>query len=151
MRRLLPIVVILVSFILPAHAVDFTEVLLDDDGCPMKNDWSTQRSSATVAGAECAKDPARDVPQPRLDLTLGELVYYSLSVTIQFENPQPTGDEKFKRDELGRRVRHAKDEQLTSEEVTLIKKVVGLISPPATVGIVYRRIDPALAKKTAPM
>jgi hypothetical protein len=150
MSRLLFVVPILLALCIHARAVDFTEILLDDDGCPMKNDWSTQRSSATIAKPECAKDPAKDVPLPRLDLTLGDLVYYSLSVAIPTEQPPPTGDEKFKRDELGKQVRRSKDEQLTSEEVTMIKKVVGLLWGPHVIGIVYRRVDPALAKKTAP-
>lgn len=130
----------------PALATDFTQILLDDDGCPLKNDFSTQRSSSTVAKAECPRDPKFDVPLPRLDLTLGDLVYYSLSVTITAESPQPTGDEKFKRAELGKRLRRADNLTLNGEEMVLVKKVVGLIWPPSTVLLVFPLIDPALQR-----
>lgn len=145
MHRFLLLAVLLLAA--PAVAADFTERLFDDDGCPLKNEFSTQRSSATVAKPECPRDPRFDVPLPRLDLTLGDLVYYSLSVTIPTEQPQPTGDEKFRRSELAERVRRAKDLALAPEEIILVKKVVGLIWPPSTVGLVYPRVDPSLAKR----
>lgn len=130
----------------PARAADFTQILLDDDGCPLKNDFSTQRSSATIAKPGCPLDKDKDVPVPRLDLTLGDLVYYSLGVTIMAENPQPSGDDKFKRAELGKRLRRESDVRLSGEEIVIIKKVVGLIWPPSTVGLVFPLIDPALRK-----
>lgn len=129
----------------PAYAIDFTEVLMDDEtpSCPMKNGWSTVRSSASVADPTCLKDD-------KLDLTLGDLVHFCLSAVLPTENPQPTGDVKYKRSELARTVRRAKDYTPTSEEITMMKTVVGLAMPPAVVGVAYRKLDPALVKEKKP-
>lgn len=130
----------------PAIAADFTEVLLDDDGCPLRNDFTIARTSATIAKADCPRTD-RDAPLWRPDLTLGDLVYYSLMVTITAESPQPSGDEKWNRAELAAKVRREKNIELQPQEIILVKKVVGLIWPPSTVGLVYPRVDPSLRRK----
>jgi hypothetical protein len=124
----------------PAAAIDFTQVLLDDDGCPMKNDFSTVRTTATVAGPDCAKSD-------RLDLTLGDLIAYTLKSTLPTEQPQPGGEEKYRRSELADAVRRAKDYEPSVEELALMKRVIGIAWPPGFVGAVYKKLDPSLAKR----
>jgi hypothetical protein len=129
------LVAVLIVSSLPARAIDFTEILIDDDGCPFKNNFTTARTTATIGGPDCPKSDL-------LDLTLGDLVHFALNAPIGTEQPQPTGDVKYKRFELSIRIRRAKDDHPNSEEITMMKLVVGLIFPPSWVGIVYPKIDP---------
>lgn len=142
MKKWFLCMLVLAAFSDSARAVDFTEVLMDEEtpACPLKNGWSTARHSASVAGPDCPKDD-------KLDLTLGDLAHFCLSATLPTENPQPTGDVKYKRSELARAVRRAKDYTPTAEEVTMMKLVIGIAMPPSVVGIAYRKIEPALVKK----
>lgn len=146
MKRIFVLAALLTLVAFPARAVDFTQILYDDDGCPIRNDFTTVRSSTTVAKPECPR-AAADTPLWRPDITLGDIVFYTLSVTINSEQPQPDGPEKYKRRELGLRLRTAKDMTLTPEEIVMIKKVVGILWPPSLVGTIYPLVDPTLVKK----
>jgi hypothetical protein len=126
-----------------AGAVDFTTVLLDDDGCPLKNDFTQIRTTETVGKPECPKSDAFDPRsgRDRPDLVLGDLAHYLLNVTIPVENPQPSGTEKYQRHELAARVRRAKDDPTSESEIALIKKLIGIASPPMQVYPAFQALD----------
>jgi hypothetical protein len=100
--------------------IDFTQVLVGINGQPM------------MAG---------DVKSPT-PLTLGDAAVNALLSPTQADQ-QMTGIEKFKLDELARKIYGKKDVVLTLDELKLIKDRVGSISPPMVVGAVWRLLDPA--------
>lgn len=126
-----------------AQALDFTQVLMDDDNCPLRDDPSltTTRTSSTVARPECPGIEKSMTP----DLTLGLVVYHALLMT--FQEDKFTGEQKQQRGDLARRVRAAKDTMLTADEVVLAKQAVGKLWNPLVISIVFPLLDPATAPK----
>lgn len=111
--------VALVALTVSASALDFTQVLKDLDGKPIKNDDK--------------------------ELTLGEAA--TIALLAPFQDEQAKGDTKAKRFLLAIKVRQAKDAKLTAEEVKEIKDVVAKAFAPLVVGRVWEIIDPASMEK----
>lgn len=131
----------------PAAALDFTEVLINAEGCPFRNLATQVTTTYTAASEECK---ATYVPEERSkpDLTLGTACYHALLVSFPDEQ-NVTGEEKFRRGELASIVRSAKDYTPSSEEVTLMKKVLAKLYSPGVVFAAYRKLDPSYKARGA--
>jgi hypothetical protein len=102
--------------------IDFTQILTGPDG------------KAISSGAD-AKAPS---------LTLGDVAVTALESALEEDKAMP-GAEKFKMDELARRIYKAKAAVLSVEDVTLIKTRVGKGFSPPVVGAAWRLLDPTTA------
>lgn len=135
----------------PCLALDFTQVLMDDLNCPISENsqLTSVRTTATVAGPHCSR-PEKLMPP---DLTLGQAVYTALLFTPASEQPGYPGAkpttylEKMQRYEIAKRVRAAKEEALLSEELTLVKRLLGELYGPLIVGVAIPKLEPASVKK----
>lgn len=128
----------------PAAAVDFTQVLMEE-GCPISEDpnLTKLRTTATIAGPECNREK---MAPP--DLTLGLAVYHALMFTPQSEQATPTGgEEKQRRGDLAKRVRNAKDDTPSAEEIALMKKMLAALYGPVIISEAFPLLDPATKKK----
>lgn len=127
MRRLL----ICSSFCIAALAVDaprridFTAPLLRLDGKPMR-----------------ASD-AKDAPV----MTLGDAAVGALEAVTE-EDRNTAGIDKFKRDQLARKVFEKRDAVLTVEEIALIKDRIGKVYAPSVIGAAWPMLDPSLIDKS---
>jgi len=113
---------ILASFALAADkpaTIDFTQTITDLDGKPV---------------------PSGDAKTP--NLTLGAVAVNALEATLEEDRGQ-SGAEKFKADELARKVYKAKAAVLTVEEIALIKTRIGKAYGPLVVGSAWRLLDPS--------
>lgn len=72
-------------------------------------------------------------------LTLGDICIEALLMTQA--NTQIDGKEKYKRYELAKALDGATEADLSAEDVTLIKKLVGDIYTPLVVGLVYDALE----------
>jgi hypothetical protein len=106
----------------PVH-IDFTQPLKGIDGKPLKA--STDKDS--------------------LNLTLGDVAAGALESPIG-DTPQTSGLEKFKRDELARRIYGKKDVALTLDEITQIRDRIGLADPPYLIGAAWPLLDATAGK-----
>lgn len=76
-------------------------------------------------------------------MTLGDAAIVALETPIE-DDRKDTGDEKFKRDMLARKIYlDAPSVVLTVEETALIKERIGKIYGPIVVGATWPLIDPA--------
>lgn len=125
----------------PALAVDFTSVLVDDDGCPFRDEITMATGTSTVAGPTC---PVASTYKP--DLTLGAALYYALRSTYSDE-PTPKLEEKLRRGDLARRIRSAKNYVPNAEEATLMKTLIAKLYSVPIVMAVVGQIDPGAIKK----
>jgi hypothetical protein len=127
MRRLFLSAAIAVLLMGPAMAIDFDQPLKSPDGQVMKND---KGQSAT----------------------LGQICESALVSQYKDEvNPQTgvetiTPEEKYRRWKLAGKV-HGKHVDLSPEDLTLLKKLVGKAYGPAIVGPAWQALDPSLESK----
>jgi len=84
--------------------------------------------------------PGGDAKTPVL--TLGIVAVNALESILEEDRGQ-TGSDKFKADELARKVYKAKAAVLTVEEISLIKTRIGKAYGPLIVGYAWRLLDPA--------
>jgi hypothetical protein len=134
MKRLLPLwILAVVAFVLlmawNLHAqnvrrIDFTQPLIGMDGNPI-----------TSADAKGVLTP----------MTLGDAAASALE-TILEEDRQSPGAEKFKLDELARKIYKKKDAVLLVEEIATIKNRIGKYYGPIVIGPAWRILDPAETK-----
>ena len=101
-----------------ARKVDFTVVLLGIDGKPLNGDVK----------------PA---------VTLGDISVTALHSTIE-EDKSLSGLDKFKMDELARKIYKAKAATLSVEDLATIKARIGKIYGPLVIGVAWRLLDPSL-------
>jgi hypothetical protein len=113
MRRIILLIALLLAS--PAVAADFTKPLLDLEGKPIL---------------------AANIP-----LTLGEAVATALLANYADEQ-NLSGEEKVKRFLLAVKVHNATELGLTSDEITLIKKLVAKAFAPLVVGRIWAILDP---------
>jgi len=104
------------------RTIDFTTALVGLDGKPMMNG-----------------DPKTPVA-----LTLGEVSVTALEAQLE-EDRTATGADKFKRDELARKVYQKKSVALTAEEIATIKDRIGKSFGAMVVGAAWRLLDPAVS------
>lgn len=156
MRKMLAAAAAL-SFLIasPAFAIDYTQVILDEQGCPMHDDpnLTTIRTTATIA--DPVKCPRAEKMMPP-DLTLGLIAYHAMMWVAPDETPgypgstPINGEQKQERGDLGKRVRNAKDDATTPEELTIIRKQVGKLYGPMIVSEVFPLLNPTAKKKAPP-
>lgn len=103
----------------PRH-IDFTQPLLGVDGKSI---------------------PIGDLKKPDA-MTLGDAALGALEASLDTDK-QLSGADKFKQDQLARKVYGKRDAILTVEEIALIKTRVGQAYGPMVVGAVWRVLDPA--------
>lgn len=104
---------------LSAHAIDFTQVLKDLDGKPIRHEG--------------------------LELAVGEAA--SIALLAPFQDEQTKLGQKTRRFLLAIKVRQGNDAKLTADEVKEIKDVVEKAFAPLVVGRVWEVIDPASMEK----
>ena len=104
-----------------ARKVDFTQTLVGIDGKPLNGDVK----------------PA---------LTLGDIAVTALHSTIE-EDKTMSGLDKFKMDELARKVYKSKVATLSVEDLAAIKARIGKIYGPLVIGATWRLLDPSLVEK----
>lgn len=127
MKTLL-ILISLGCLVLPAqnpHKIDFTQALTGMDGKPM---------------------PSNDPKSPTV--TLGDVAIMALEALLE-EDKGMTGADKFKNDELARKVYKAKAATLSVEDIALIKMRIGKVYGPSVVGAAWRLLDPSTASPDA--
>jgi hypothetical protein len=103
----------------PRH-FDFTQTLTGFDGKPIINGDAKNGSS----------------------LTLGEACINALEATLQ-SDAQTTGADKFKLDQLARKIYRSTDVVLSIEEIALLKERIGKVYSPVVVGAAWRVLDPS--------
>ena|ERR1039458_3686729 len=137
MKRFLPWIVAVVAFVLlmawhlqaqDVRHIDFTKPLIGMDGNPI-----------TSADAKGLQTP----------MTLGDAAVSALE-TILDEDRQAPGAEKFKLDELARKIYKKKDAVLLIEEIAKIKDRIGKYYGPVVIGPAWRMLDPAETKAKEP-
>jgi hypothetical protein len=114
----------------PRH-IDFTQALKGVDG-------------QTISSGKAAADGKTPVP-----MTLGDAALMSLETALE-EDKQSTGADKFKLDDLARRIYGKKDVVLPIEDVATIKTRIGKAYGPMIVGAAWRLLDPAATEKVKP-
>lgn len=123
----------------PAAAIDFALLLIDPEGCPLRDEFAHPRTDVPRPPDGCA-------PSDRPGLTLGRAVYRALLFSYRDEG-EVAGDEKLRRGALAERVWSAKGElALAPEDLVLIKKLIGKLYAPAVVARAWPLLDPTLAK-----
>lgn len=105
------------------RTIDFTQPLISIVGKPMLQD---------------PKDPASAI-------TLGDAAVLALETATE-DDKGASGEDKFKRDQLARKIYGKKDVALTVEEIALIKTRIGKVETPAVVGAAWPLLDPASGK-----
>jgi hypothetical protein len=80
-------------------------------------------------------------------LTLGEVAMTALE-TLTDSDRQATGAEKFKWDELARKVYGKKDVVLSVPDINLIIERIGKVYTPAVIGAAWPLLDPTLRPAT---
>ena len=99
----------------PANAVDFSKVVMDDEGKPI--------CMEAVREGECPPDKIA---------TLGRVVRIALYTTFPDEQ-NLSGEEKYKRGELAQGLAGAGDTKVKLEDLLVMKKVVGKLYGPGVV------------------
>lgn len=99
--------------------IDFTQVLRGFDGKPIN---------------------VGDAAHPK-DLTLGDACVGALETPLDADRPD-TGEVKFKRDQLARKIYGAKGAELHPEDLALIKERIGKVYGPLVVGAAWPLLDP---------
>ncbi|MGD0799004.1 MAG: hypothetical protein ABR910_14905 [Acidobacteriaceae bacterium] len=102
----------------PRH-FDFTQVLVGIDGKPLQN--GDARTTAP--------------------LTLGDAAVNALESQTP-DDLKSSGADKFKLDELARKVYRNSDVTLSVEEIAAIKERIGKVYGPMVVGAAWRILDP---------
>ena len=106
-----------------APKIDFTQTLTGLDGKPISSGDAKSTS-----------------------LTLSDVAVTALESALE-EDKGMAGAEKFKMDELARKIYKAKSAVLSVEDVALIKTRVGKAFSPLVVGAAWRLLDPTVEKK----
>jgi hypothetical protein len=114
----------------PRH-IDFTAALKGVDG-------------QTISSGKPAADGKTPIP-----MTLGDAALMALETALE-EDRQSTGADKFKLDDLARRIYGKKDVVLPVEDVALIKTRIGKAYGPMIVGAAWRVLDPGAPEKDKP-
>lgn len=108
--------------------IDFTQVIMDDDGCPISDNekLTPVRTSATLAKPECPR-PEKMTPP---DLTLGMAAYHALVMG----EPNLSWEENTRRRDLGKSIRFSKEWPLLPSDLELIKKAMVKLWGPEVIG-----------------
>lgn len=106
--------------------IDMTVTMLDERGAPMKDPFQLTRDDP-----ECAKCGP---------LTLGHAIAHALFYPEKGD--ALTGDQKWARGVLAQRVRDDKASELSSEEVTVIKKALAQVFGGIVLVQAYPMLDP---------
>jgi hypothetical protein len=101
------------------HAIDFTAKLVGFDGRYLTNG------------------------DAKVPLTLSDAAVLSLEAPLEADRNMP-GIERFKHDELARKIYNNSHAILSIEEIALIKDRIGKMSNPVVVGAAWRLLDPSL-------
>lgn len=101
------------------RVIDFTKPLIGIDSKPIIKD--------------------KDGKEP---MTLGDAAVIALETSADDDRTQ-SGEEKFKRDQLARKIYNQKDVVLSIEEIALIKTRIGKILVPAVIGAAWPLLDPS--------
>ena len=109
----------------PRH-IDFTQVLTGVDG------KTINYSEAKAAGDAKAPSP----------MTLGDVALVALESALEEDRTMP-GADKFRLDDLARRLYKNKDVVLPVEDIATIKTRIGKAFGPLVVGAAWRLLDPA--------
>lgn len=107
----------------PAHAVDFTQPLLTEDGKPMCMEQIKETET-------CPADKSA---------TLGRIARFALNFTYPDEKIE--GEEKFKRWEISQALTGAGDVKIKIEDRALLKKLIGKLYPPNVVGPTWSMLE----------
>lgn len=107
--------------------IDFTQVLSGVDGKPLQSPDAKNTKG----------------------LTLGEAAMAALVAPLE-EDKGMAGAEKFKLEELARKVYNSKAAHLTVEDIALIKTRIGKAYGPLVVGPAWRLLDPEVKKAEEP-
>lgn len=127
MKKYLPIILCLITT--PAFAIDFGKVFIDDDGKPLC-------SVETKDAAPCPEGKA---------LTLRMATRNALRASFPDEQSL-SGDEKYKREELGQGLVGAGDIKLKAEDIALIKKLIAKLYNPVVIYQAWNILDPKEGK-----
>ena len=106
--------------------IDMTTPLVDEVGKPMKDPFEASKDDP-----DCTKCAV---------LTLGHAVAHALFFPEKGETL--SGDQKWARGVLAQRVRDAKDAELTSEEITVIKAALAKVFGGIVLVQAYPLLDP---------
>jgi hypothetical protein len=109
------------------RTIDFTQVLIAVDGKPIQEPTA----------------PGKEAPPP---LTLGDVAVVALDAALE-EDRTASGEAKFLRDQIARKIYKKKSVILTVEEITTIKTRIGKAYPAGIVGAAWRLLDPAVLEK----
>lgn len=125
MRSLLMLLLLTTS----AYAADFSKVFLNDDGKPLC-------SVEIKDNADCPEGKA---------LTLRMASRNALRANFPDER-DISGDEKYRREELGQGLVGAGDIKLKAEDIALLKKLIAKLYNPVVVYQAWNILDPKEAK-----
>lgn len=112
--------------------IDFSAVITDHDGRPYQECLEWQKP--VTPQSECSKS---------IELTLGQLALAGLVINDQ----GVSGAEQVKRQALGLRIFQAKDAELTSDEITLVREQIGKVHYRGIATLrAWKLLDPASVK-----
>ena len=124
MKFVVSILLFVLSFQIPQHqpavkkGIDFTQVLVGIDDKPIIPKGETQ------------------------PMTLGDVCVNALETPTDSDHTMP-GADKFKLDQLARKIYQNANADLTVEELATLKDRVGKLWGPLIVGAAWRLLDPA--------
>lgn len=107
---------------------------------PRAIDFTTALS--TISGKPILQDPK----DSKSIFTLGDAAVVALEGEIESDRGE-SGEQKFKRDQLARKIYGQSSIVLTVEEIALIKDRIGKVASPVVVGAAWPLLDPAVAPK----
>ena len=111
--------------------VDMTTVLLSDEGAPIKDAYERKTAEAQ-ADPDCDKCPP---------LTLGHAAAHALFTSFRDEDTL-SPEQRWARGALAERIKNEKAAELSSEEVSVIKRLIGKLYGPLIIMRAFPLLDP---------
>ena len=133
MKKILLAAALVLAFIPAAFALDLTTPITDVDGTPAVDQLSPHK------GVKCGETADFDC------LTIGRAITHAL--LFSYKDEQPSGEDKFRRGELARKIIGADKIDFTATQVTEIKPLVGKLYGPWTIVQIYNALDPSAVQK----
>ena len=125
--------------------MDFSVVINDLDGEPFTDQMALQANGYYPLLAKFQADPQNNKEPEKVLLTLGAACRHALCSNFQDE-PQLSGEERFERGLLAYKIKQGNPE-LSSENISLIKRLLGKLYGPEVILTSWSLLDPAEASK----
>lgn len=125
--------------------MDFTTILKDLDDEPFTDQMAMQNNGYYVLLAKFQADPKNNQEPTKISLTLSAACRHALCSNFPDET-QLSGEDRFERGLLAYKIKQG-DCDLSPENITLIKKLLGKLYGPEIILASWQLLDPTLTAK----